>query len=251
MGTSALLLNSVGVWVAFFFTLMIFSGLAGDNAVSRLAQHILVGAGLGYAGVLAIRHVLAPRLFTPLLTGEATLLSGWIPLVLATILLIAGLDRIVLQTANRQTSLPAWRRWLHSSGRLVVALLLGIGLGAGIMGALQGTLIPQYFRAAQTGFSAGVTGYGPLVGIFTLLLTTATLLHLFVDPERHLRQQPVYARNFMNGWLWIGQRALWFAMGLIFARLVASRLSFLIARIVFLTDVLQNSAVLTWLGSIQ
>jgi hypothetical protein len=251
MRNSALLLDGAGVWVAFLFTLMIFSGLAGDNSVYRLAQHILVGAGLGYAGVLAVRHVLLPRLITPILSGEGDPFSSWIPLLLAAILLLAGLDRIFMQTAARMQPLPAWRRGVHGSGRIVVALLLGIGLGAGIMGALQGTLIPQYLRAAQTGFSPGAPGYSPLVGIFTLLLTTAAFLHLFVDPERHLRHQPAYARNIMIGWLWLGQRALWFAAGLIFARLVASRLSLLIARVGFLVQAIHDSWLWTWLGSMQ
>ena len=119
------------------------------------------------------------------------------------------------------------------------------------MGALQGTLIPQYLRAAQTGFSPDVQGYGPLVGIFTLLLTTATFLHLFVDPERHLRQQPAYARGIMTSWLWLGQRALWFASGLIFARLAASRLSLLIARVGFLTGAVHDSWIWTFLESLR
>lgn len=250
-GTGALLLSGASAWVAFVFTLMIFSAIAGDNAVSRLAQHILIGAGLGYAGVLALRHVLQPRLLAPILAGDASLPSTWIPVALGGILLLAGLDRIAFPGAGRSRPFSIWRRGLHGSGRFVIAILLGIGLGAGIMGALQGTLIPQYLRAAQTGFASGEGGYGPLVGLFTLLLTTAALLHLLVDPERHLRQQPAYARNFMNGWLWIGQRALWFAAGLVFARLIASRLSLLIARISFLGQVISDSALWNWFASLR
>lgn len=240
VGANALLLNSVGVWVAFLFSLMVFSGLAGDNAISRLAQHILLGAGLGYAAVLAVRHVLVPRLLQPLVAGQMTLLETWMPILLGTVLFVAGMDRIILQSTGRTAGQPALRRGLYASGRLVVALLLGIGLGAGIMGALQGTIIPQYVRAARTGLSTNAQGYGPFVGIFTLLLTTATLLHLFVLPSRHLRHQPAYVRAFMSGWLWIGQRALWFTMGLVFARLIASRLSLLIARIAFLIQTLED-----------
>ncbi len=251
VGSGAYLLNGAGVWVAFLFTLMIFSALAGDNAVSRMAQHVLIGAGLGYAGVLAIRHVLGPRLFTPLLTGEATFISGWIPLALGLVLLLAGVDRGILQAGSEWAPIPAWRKALHGAGRLVVALLLGIGLGAGIMGALQGTFIPQYLRAAQAGFAPGSAGFGPLFGVLTVLLTSAALLHVFVDPDRHLRRQPAYARNLMSGWLWIGQRAIWFASGLVFARMVASRMSLLIARVLFLTQTINDSALWAWLSSLR
>jgi hypothetical protein len=251
VGTSAYLLNGAGVWVAFLFTLMIFSALAGDNPVSRLAQHVLVGAGLGYAAVLAIRHVLFPRLIVPILAGQGTLITAWIPLSLGVILLLAGLDRSIWQTSSQHDPLPSWRIGLHGAGRIVVALLLGIGLGAGIMGTLQGTMIPQYVRAAQIGFGRGASDYGPLVGALTLLLTTATLMHLFVDRERHLRQQPAYVRNVIGGWLWIGQRALWFASGLIFARLIASRLSLLIARVAFLRGAIMESGLWAWLAALR
>lgn len=238
--TGGMLMNSIAPWVAFIITLMIFSALIGDNALSRFAQHILIGAGLGYAGVLAIQYVLMPQLLMPILTGQADWQAVWLPFGMGIVLLIAGMDRIVLQSRAERGRLRVWRRALQGAGRLVVALLLGIGLGAGIMGSLQGTIIPQYLRAAEAGMQSETVISGPLVGIFTLLLTTATLLHLFVDPQRHLAEQPSYARRFMMGWIWIGQRALWFASGLIFARLVASRLSLLISRVEFVAEFVQN-----------
>jgi len=249
MQSSALVFDTIGAWVAFVFTLMVFSALAGDNALARLSQHILVGASLGYAAVLATRHVILPRLVDPLISGEAGILDGWLPLGLAAILIFAGADRIMLRPAKPDAP-PIWRRLLHGAGRLVTALLLGIGLGAGIMGALQGTLIPQYLRAAQIGFVPSAPGYLPLVGLLTLVLTTATLLHLYLDPSRHLDRQPGAVRGLMAGWLWLGQRAMWLAAGVIFARLAASRLSLLIARITFLTDMIHDTAFWTWLQSL-
>jgi hypothetical protein len=73
-----------------------------------------------------------------------------------------------------------------------------------------------------------------LAGVLTLLITTATLLYLYVDPARYLAGQPSYVRQLLNGWLWLGQRAIWLAAGILFARLMASRLSLLIARIDYL-----------------
>ncbi len=233
---AGLVLNTAGAWVAFVFTLMIFSALVGDNLLSRLAQHILIGAGVGYAGVLAIRHLLVPQLILPIQDGSADLASVWMPMALVVVLLFAGLDRILLQGRTSTGRLALWHRVVQSSGRLVVALLLGVGLGAGIMGAIQGTLIPQYMRAAEMGVTDAGSSNGPLIGILTLLITAATIMQLFISPQRHLRDQPGYARGFMMGWLWIGQRAIWFASGLIFARLISSRMTLLIARVQFLAQ---------------
>jgi hypothetical protein len=77
--------------------------------------------------------------------------------------------------------------------------------------------------------------------VLTLLITTATLLYLYVDPARYLAEQPTYVRRLLNSWLWLGQRALWLAAGIIFARLMASRLSLLIARIDYLITALTST----------
>jgi hypothetical protein len=65
-----------------------------------------------------------------------------------------------------------------------------------------------------------------LTGLLTLVLTSATLLHLTWEwPSGGL---PSWLRAPITLWRWIGLRALWFAAGVLFARLAASRLSLLI-----------------------
>jgi hypothetical protein len=226
------LLAALGFWGSLVMTLIIFSGILGDHALARLGLHLLVGASIGYLGVLAIQHVLRPRLIAPLLDDPTGDPLRWIPLGLGIILLIAGLDRTIRPA--RTTAPPLWRRALHSVGRLPVALLLAVGLSASLFGVLQGTLVPQFWQAAQTAFAPGVSIAIFLAGVLTLLITTATLLYLYVDPERYLAEQQMYVRRLLNGWLWLGQRALWLAAGIIFARLMASRLSLLIARVDYL-----------------
>jgi hypothetical protein len=130
-----------------------------------------------------------------------------------------------------------------------VALLLAVGLSAGLFGALQGTLLPQFWRTAQTAFDPTVSMPIFLAGILTLLITTATLLYLYVDPTRYLAEQPIYIRRLLDSWLWIGQRALWLAAGVIFARLMASRLSLLIARLdTFITAISTTPFWQWWTG---
>jgi hypothetical protein len=242
--TSNELLATLGFWGSLLMTLIIFSGIAGDHALARMGQHLLVGASIGYMGVLAIQHVLRPRLIAPLLANPTGEPLRWVPLILGLLLIIAGLDRTL--RAPQTTAPPLWRRALHSIGRLPVALLLAVGLSAGLFGALQGTLLPQFWRAAQTAFDPTVSIPIFLAGVLTLLITTATLLYLYVDPARYLAEQPPYIKQLLNGWLWLGQRALWLAAGIIFARLMASRLSLLIARIDYLVATFSATPFWQW-----
>jgi hypothetical protein len=123
---------------------------------------------------------------------------------------------------------------------------LAIGLSAGLFGLLQGTLFPQFWQAARTAFDPAMSVPIFLAGVLTLLITTATLLYLYVDPARYLAEQPAYIRRLFSSWLWLGQRALWLAAGILFARLLASRLSLLIARIDYLVHALANTPLWQW-----
>lgn len=238
-------LNLAGFWAGLIMTLLIFSALAGDHALARAGLHILVGASLGYAGVLVIRQILRPQLLDPLLAAPSADLRLWIPLALGVLLLVAGVDRTARQGSDAPPAL--WRRGLYGAGRVPVALLLAVGIAAGLFGALQGTLLPQFRRAAQMAFAAGATPLDFFSGALTLVITTATLIYLYGNPERTLAEQPVVVRRLMQAWLWLGRRAIWLAAGLIFARLMASRLSLLIARVEYLVAAFQQTPLARWL----
>lgn len=232
METSPLWLDTLGFWMGLIITLLILSAALGDNALARLGQHVLVGAALGYAAALVVQHVLRPWLLTPLLNSPDAALDRWASLVLGLILVIAGLDRT--WRPRRAADVPLWRRGLHGLGRLPVAFLIGVGLAAGLFGALQGTFLPQFWRAARIAFDPAQPGLIFLIGALTLLITTATLLYFYVDPTRYLAEQPALIRRLMQGWIDIGRYAVWLAAGMIFARLMASRLSLLIGRVEYL-----------------
>ncbi|HMN27545.1 MAG TPA: hypothetical protein PKE45_05260, partial [Caldilineaceae bacterium] len=63
---SALFTPLAGAVLGLLIALVLFSTLLGENVLTRLAQHILVGAALGYAVLLAIRDLLLPTLTTAL-----------------------------------------------------------------------------------------------------------------------------------------------------------------------------------------
>ena len=96
---------------------------------------------------------------------------------------------------------------------------------------VQGTLAPQFVAAARGGLPWGSPLLPFLSGLLTLLVTTGALLYFTVDPAQHLTGQPRILARLMDGWLWLGQRAVWLAAGAIFARLFASRISLLLAQL--------------------
>ena len=105
------------------------------------------------------------------------------------------------------------------------------------------------WRAAQMAFDPSASANMLLAGLLTLLITTATLLYLYVDPHQYLAQQPGYVRRLMSGWIWLGQKSIWLAAGLIFARLMAARLSLLIVRMQFFVNSVYESRAWQWVES--
>lgn len=250
---STILSQDLNLWLSFFFSLMLFSMVVGDNFLSKLAQYILVGVAMGYLGALVIQHVLRPRLFNPLFTGPFAFnlitLRYWLVLLLGLLLCVAGMARIIAQTPGERP--PDAKRshgqyLLHLLGVIPVAILLGVGTSVLITGLLQGTLWPQFWHAARTGLTVLDSVWATLTTVLVLLLTTATFLHWSVPVEQLTADQPAWVRYLLRLWAGIGKRALWFAAGVLFARLFASYLTLLIARFQFLIYGLEQSLLWRW-----
>lgn len=214
-----------GAWTSLVLALAVASLLLGDQILARLAQHILVGGLLGYAAVITMRSVLLPR-FASALTGADPLWAGWLPLGLGLLLWAAGVDYLRAQGKSTTTPLPGWRRWLRRLGLLPTMLMLGVGVTVALLGVLQGTLLPQIWQVGRTAAAAGdFAGWQTLL---VTLLTTAVLVQITGQQAQLGETWPTPLRALLALWRWIGARALWLAAGLLFARLVATRLSLLI-----------------------
>jgi hypothetical protein len=70
--------RTIGLWIAAFFTLAIFSFLYRDNPFYRAAEAIVVGVSAGYWMVVGFWDVLVPNLFGKLSPGviQATAMPG-------------------------------------------------------------------------------------------------------------------------------------------------------------------------------
>lgn len=241
-------LVDAGLWLGLLITLLIFSLLLGDTVLARAAQHLLVGAGTGYAVLLAIQYVLSTRLLAPLARGEW--LSLLPLLLLVGVLVVAGTERIFAQGGEQGPAAAhpgRMRQLLHALGAIPLALLLGVGLAAAVTGIVQGTILVQTWQVVSSAFDGGNAGW---VGVLTLLLTTATLLHLSLNRTRQIGPLPRPLRDLLSLWVWIGERALWIATGVLLARLFASRLTLLVDRVGWVASTLQATGLWQWFNTI-
>lgn len=238
-----------GAWVGFVLTLLVFTLLARDNPAARFAQHVIIGASLGFAGVVALQNVLGARLLAPLLRGGAADLHLWGALALGVVLLVAGAERSLSQ-GRAAAARPRLGRALVFLGRIPVALLLAVGVTTGLLGLLQGTLAPQAIYAVRSGVAWDAPAGAFVSGALTLLLTVSALLYLTVERGRGLRALPAPLQAFARVLLWVGERGLWLAAGFLFARLFASRLSLLIDRIAYFFATLEATGLQRWLQAI-
>jgi hypothetical protein len=150
--------------------------------------------------------------------------------VLAAIMALAGLERIFAQ-GRGQPAPHGWRAALRTIGAIPALGLVALGVAVALVGAVQGTLAPQFLYAAQSSLTWGAAPAEFAAGLLTLLLASAALLFFVLDPAHHLANQPAWVQRLMGGWLWIGQRAVWVAAGALFARLFAARLALLITEV--------------------
>ena len=247
----ALLNQDWVLWVAFFFSLLIFSLITGNHALAKMGQYLLVGVSLGYLGVLLIQHVLRPRLLTPLWAAPASQWRLWLVVLLGLLLWGAAAER--LWSPKRST--PAFlnkppsplRRFLRVAGTIPVALMVGVSLSAVLLGLFQGSFWPQFLDTAQRGFVWSTSLTESLSSVLLVLLTTASLLHWVAPVTQVTANQPRWVQQLLVAWSGLGKRALWFAAGVIFARLLAAHLTLLIGRLQFLLLTFQQSFL--WRGA--
>jgi hypothetical protein len=206
----------IGVWVGALLTLLIFSYLLKDTPLFRIAQALFVGVTVGYAGTVAVRLVLAPRLVVPLLADPGANSHLFVPLALG-LLLFAKLR-------------AAWA----PVGNASIAFLFGVGSALAIGGAISGALVPQ-LQATIVSFSPA-QGWETVVSNLLLVIGTlgAFLSFRFIVPAAQPRPATRVLDGLTRGWGYVGRWFILIAFGAIFADTAVSRISILISRVYYL-----------------
>jgi len=207
----------IGILIGFTLTLFIYSYLFGDNPLYRLSVHLLVGVSAAYAAVFIVNQVLLP-IYAQVARDPLSLpsLLWLIPTVMALLLIIKRL--------------PA--TWL---GNMPIAFLIGVGAAVALLGAIQGTLLPQVFGIGQATTAVS--------GLITVLFTAIVLLSFQFtarkkggDGESAEWNPPAWRRGVQ----FAGQVLLTIMFGALFTAVLTTSLTLFTERITyFITQLLE------------
>jgi hypothetical protein len=237
---------TVGTWVAFILTLMVYCYLGKDipflHFLYRVAAYAFIGVALGYAAIMAWHGVLVPRLWLRLEGGQ-----WWyiVPLVLCLLLL----SRV--------------RRAWTGLGSVTLAFIFGVGAALAIGGGIAGTLLPQVratFVSLNPADYEGIATYegnAPALyvlnaAIVVLGTITALMYTYFATETRSLGPDRPSLRRVgtIVARIWhqavrltagFGRVFIMCTFGALFATAAISRFSLLVDRVRFLLETLWRS----------
>lgn len=198
----------IGVWIAAFFTLAIYSFLYKDNVVYKITENIFIGVAAGYYVVVQWFDVVKPDLYDPMIK------EGKFHLIIPLVLMLLMFTRVV----------GKWG-WLS---RIPIAFMVGVGAGlaipttmkAMIVEQVKGTMNIQYMQADPYGLVLGFAG-----GLILFVGTICSLVYFFFS-KPHEGITGKVAR--------VGVWVLMIGFGASFGYTVMARISLLIGRVLFL-----------------
>lgn len=218
--------------LGFLFTLLILSYLIGDNPLFKIAVYLFVGVASGYAAAVVFWQALYPRLILPTLTVLQTgdyqrgiwLIAPWL-----------GVAFILMKISPR----------FARAARLVMAFLVGTGAAVTLAGAVNGTLLPQFFAtinffdpgaaAAKNIGALEVLGNGAI-----MLVGVVTSLAYFHFGARSKPDGSTRRFGFINLFAWIGRIFIGITLGAVFAGVYAAALTAFIERISSLVNFINS-----------
>lgn len=198
-------------WVAAAVTVGVWSYFVGEGRIFRLAQYLLAGLATGYLLVIAVREILVPQLFAPLVDDPAQPLL-WVALAFVAVVVCV--------------------RWVPSSvAALPIAVLVAGTAAFALAGAVVGTVLPQVGAGM---IAPSETPFGLANGLISMVITVLVAA-AFMHGTRPGR---VGASAAATGrWLLLGGIGGWLGF------LVVSRLALLVDRLHFLLG--------DWLGLVR
>ena len=199
-------MNTVGIWIAAFFTLCIFSFLYKDNPFYKFAEQVFVGLSAAYWLVYIIYSIMVPNLFSKL----ATDFSGNLILLIPAVLGIMMLMRIHPKT-----------QWLS---RYPIAIMVGTTAGISLLRYMKSDILQQVTATMINPFATNDPA--TISGNLLLIIGTICGVYFFYFSKK---QEGISKLPSKVG--------IWFLMvsfGATFGYTVMARISLLIGRLDFL-----------------
>jgi hypothetical protein len=153
-------MNLLGIWIASFLTLCIFSFLYRDNPFFRFAESVFAGVSLGYYIGQEADQTIRPNLIAPLVNDFG---SNWD-------LLIPALIGVNLYTRY----IPKANWWARGS----LAIYVGYYVGVNMVQKLHGEVLPQ-MQSTIVPFAAGGSPLSILNNIILFVGVLAILISSF------------------------------------------------------------------------
>ena len=240
-GLAGVDLSLIGAAVAAVLTFFVLSYLLGDlpgvgdlfQFFYRLALHILVGAGVAYALLVAAWGVLYPYVFLRLASASA---QG--NMIQMSIALIGALLGVLMLTKG----IRAWA-WL---GNIATSYLIGVGLGVAAGGAVLGTLYAQSVSMATLSGARTDNPVWLILDSLVLVLGTLTVLLSFTFTATGRKGIGGWAARLVRVLSVLGRGFMYVALGAAFAGVYAASVAVLVGQAQ--TLILQVKAVLVALN---
>lgn len=234
------IVQALDVALGLALSLMVYSYLLGDNPLYRIAVHVLVGVGMGYASVVVIYTVLIPQVITPV---EGMLLGGTTGMGQPVLLVAMVLLLTILLLLKLSPHTAPW-------GNLTMGFVMGVGSAVAVSGAVLGTLLPQVSATAlslrpgsQVLISPGQDDTTNLLAGVVLVAGTITSLLYFHFSAQRMRDETTQRPSWVRLSAQVGQVFLMITFGSLFAGALIASLSVLTARAQFYLDWLSQ-----WFG---
>jgi hypothetical protein len=223
--------RTIGLWIAAFLTLCIFSFLYGDNPFYKLAEAIFIGASAAYWMVVAFWNVLVPNLLARLLphTIQRTLMPG-----------LEGDDLKVHWSYLVPLSLSVMLLWrLAPRGQWIarwpLALFIGVFAGLRLVQVFHADFLNQIAAASaplivhSTGpdGATGLNWSATVAALISVVGVLCCLTYFFFSVEH---------RGAVGRAARVGIWVLMITFGAMFAYTVMGRIVLLVARIEFLLN---------------
>lgn len=206
-------------------TLLIFSYLVGDNPLYRLTLHVFVGASVAYICLVAIHSVILPALSPPDTTDSDVRLLWILSLVGA----VFGL--LLITRGVRGLS------WLSD---ISIAILLGVGIGVALSGAVLGTLLPQADAATNPAIQEPAIAPDVLKPLGQIIAVVGTVTGLMVFSFTSRRPTRRLLNRLLNGGARIGHWFIFIGFGATYGGVLVASIALFADRVQYLIEVLEK-----------